>query len=609
MLEKISVDDLTLSQVVVEFFDFIFELLSEILQEKTYGIILTKPNGRPFHILTRSVTEEELNTLIKKLDTCTKGKEPPFQIENFMIYPLKGKLSNYGYMFISDFNEKEQALAEKTSSILSKTTELLNFLDFYLIDPTTGLPGKRYLTSRIDEQIQRKIRYGENFSLIIIKFENFQEVAKNYTEQAAESLIGNISKFLKKIKRKSDILARLDFDKFAILMPHTTAAGTASFIERLQSALNFETFRIEYSNKKCEFQIGSVNSEDLHSLEHDEILLNAMLNLGSKEKNISAKQKRFAFEIIGDSDRIKECKDEILVASQTDMTVLLLGETGTGKELVARKIHELSSRRDKPFVIIDCASIPESLLESELFGHEKGAFTGATSRKVGLFESAEGGTVFLDEIEATSPAMQAKLLRAIEDKVIRRVGGTEYIPINVRIISASNVDLEEEVKRGNFRKDLYYRISGMMIKLPPLRERKRDIPQLISYFVQKYSIEHGKIIKGITPPVYEILQAYDWPGNVRELEKEVERLIAFTEDGSYITEDKISPKIRPLSNQTFTLDELMENYEKNILIDALLNCNWNESKTAKMLGISRTSLISKIKKYALRRPPESFSKN
>jgi len=609
MLEKIVVGEVDSVTFLIDFCNFIFELLSEILGNKAYGIMLTKPSGRTVHVLVHNISDVELDTIVKALEDVVSATEAPLEIGKFKVMPISGNLSNYGYMFVSDLSEHETYLVEKTCAVLSKFTELLGTVDFYVIDPSTGLPGKKYLENRIDEQIQRKIRYGENFSLIVMKLENYDEVLKNRSEESAEALMREIARFLLKIKRKSDIISRLDVDKFAILVPHTTASGTESFVERLQSTMDFETFHVNNENITCNFQIGFINSENCNFLEHDEILLNAMINLGGKTKQSQQKQSGFSFEIVGDSEKIRECKREILIAAQTDMTVLVLGETGTGKELVAKKIHELSARREKPFLIIDCASIPESLLESELFGYEKGAFTGATSRKIGLFESAEGGTVFLDEIEATAPSMQAKLLRAIEEKVIRRVGGTEFIPINVRIISASNIDLEEAVKKGDFRKDLYYRISGMTIKLPPLRERKSDIPQLITYFVKKYSIEQGKIIKGVAPAVFEAFQSYDWPGNVRELEKEIERLIAYTEDGSYITEDDVSNKILPFMKHTFTLNELVENYEKNILIDALINCNWNESKAAKMLGISRTSLISKIKKYYLRKPSGSYSKN
>uniref|UniRef100_A0A7V4E3F8 Diguanylate cyclase n=1 Tax=candidate division WOR-3 bacterium TaxID=2052148 RepID=A0A7V4E3F8_UNCW3 len=599
MLEKVRVEESTYSQVLSELFEFVFQIISEVFQDIKYGVVLTKPTGKPLQIISKGLNEAELNALIQQIELSASSN--PFKINGYKIYPLKGKLGSYGYIFVAESDGSESTFLEKASETFSKITELLTLLDYHFVDPGTGLPGKKYLLDRIDEQIQRKIRYKEDFSLIIIKIDNFEEISRNLPEDSFDILLRDIARFIVKLKRKSDILCRFDVDKLAILMPHTNAEGTKTFMERLSSALNFESFHVNHAAIKCKFSIGYVNSEEVNVLEHDEFIINALLQLTTRGKKTQSQENFFSIEIVGNSSKMAKVKEEIIIASQTDMTVLILGETGTGKELVARKIHELSARRNKPFVIIDCASIPETLLESELFGHEKGAFTGATSRKIGLFESASGGTVFLDEIEATSPGMQAKLLRAIEEKTIRRVGGTELIPIDVRIISASNVDLEEEVKKGNFRKDLYYRISGMVINLPPLRERKEDIPELVNYFIKKYSIEEGKIIKGVTPAVYDLLKSYDWPGNVRELEKEVERMIAFTEDGGYITVDKLSSKITAIESHTFSLDELVENYEKNILIDALLNCDWNETKAAKMLGISRTSLIAKMKKYNIKK--------
>ncbi|MDI6851745.1 MAG: sigma 54-interacting transcriptional regulator [bacterium] len=599
MLEKLKAEESTYLQVLSELFEFVFQIISEVFQDIKYGVVLTKPTGKPLQIISKGVNEAELNALIQEINLSPSSN--PFKINKYKIYPLKGKLGAYGYIFVAENDGSESAFLEKASETFSKITELLTLLDYHFVDPGTGLPGKKYLLDRIDEQIQRKIRYKEDFSLIIIRVDNFEEISRNLPEDSFDALLRDIARFITKLKRKSDILCRFDVDKLAILMPHTTAEGTKTFTDRLSSALNFESFRINHTVIKCKFSIGYVNSEEFNILEHDELILNALLQLTNSGKKAQSQENFFTIEIVGNSSKMAKVKEEIVIASQTDMTVLILGETGTGKELVARKIHELSARRSKPFVIIDCASITETLLESELFGYEKGAFTGATSRKIGLFESASGGTVFLDEIEATSPGMQAKLLRAIEEKTIRRVGGTELIPIDVRIISASNIDLEEEVKKGNFRKDLYYRISGMVINLAPLRERKEDIPELVNYFIKKYSIEEGKIIKGITPAVYDLLKSYDWPGNIRELEKEVERMIAFTEDGGYITVDKLSPKITAMESHNFSLDELVENYEKNILIDALLSCNWNETKAAKMLGISRTSLIAKMKKYNLKK--------
>ncbi len=603
MIERVQLETLSLIQVLSNILELVLKLLSDIIKDTKIGAILIKPTGEIVQIVSRGANDFEINSLIQKIEPLYHIKEDPFIVDNFLVFPLKGKFSTYGFLFLEkkSGSEAEEHLREASETI-SKITEMFNLVDLYMIDPVTGLPGKKYLLDRLDEQIQRKIRYKEDFSLIIVKIDNFEDLGENLPQENFEALLNKLSNFFSKIKRKSDIIARFDPDKLAILMPHTDPQGAESFIERLKASLRLENFQQE-----LKFSFGLANSKAFKTLEHDDIILNALLNLQNKKQPY--KQEEIEIEIVGHSQKIAKVKEEIIISAQTDITMLILGETGTGKELVARKIHELSPRRDKPFMIIDCASIPETLLESELFGHEKGAFTGATSRKIGLFEIANGGTVFLDEIEATSPAMQAKILRTIEEKTIRRVGGTELIPIDVRILCAANVDLEEEVKKGNFRKDLYYRISGMIIQMPPLRERKEDIPELVNYFVKKYAIKEGKLIKGVTPGVYELLKAYDWPGNVRELEKEVERMIAFTEDGGYITEDKVSSKIKNSEFQTFTLDELLGHYEKNILIDALLTTNWNETKAAKMLGISRTNLIAKMKKYGINKNGNLYLQN
>src|SRR5512136_44097 len=233
--------------------------------------------------------------------------------------------------------------------------------------------------------------------------------------------------------------------------------------------------------------------------------------------------------IIGEHPKIKEVFRIINKIAPTNSTVLIYGESGTGKEMVARAIHDRSPRKDHPFFAINCAAIPDTLMESELFGHEKGSFTGATARELGIFEAASGGTVFLDEIGEMNVAMQAKLLRAIQEKEIRRVGGKVNIPVDVRIISATNKDLEAEIRRGQFREDLFYRLNVIRITLPPLRERGSDIATLADFFVQKYGAAAGVAGKGISKPTLKILMNYSWPGNVRQLESVIERGVLMAE--------------------------------------------------------------------------------
>ncbi|GIX41792.1 MAG: sigma-54-dependent Fis family transcriptional regulator [Leptospiraceae bacterium] len=320
-------------------------------------------------------------------------------------------------------------------------------------------------------------------------------------------------------------------------------------------------------------------------------------------KNHSLKDKEIKLEydeLIGTSEQILKVKQAIAQAAKTNARVFIYGENGTGKELVARMIYKNSQRKDKPFVDINCAAIPEELIESELFGHEKGAFTGAIERRIGKFEQANGGTLFLDEICDMSLSTQAKVLRVIEEQQLTRVGGTEKIAIDVRIIAATNIDPLQAIKEGKFREDLYYRLNVIPIIMPPLRERVADIPLLLDYFLKK-TIDTNKLKpKVFTPAAIELLTQYDWPGNVRELKNVVERLAILT-DSSKIDVDNVRES---LFNFTYDREDdfpgldlrsARREFEKNYIIKALKQFDKNISKTAKFLGMERTHLHKKIK--------------
>ena len=287
--------------------------------------------------------------------------------------------------------------------------------------------------------------------------------------------------------------------------------------------------------------------------------------------------------------------------SDTKTTVMIYGETGTGKEMAAQIVHDLSSRRDKPFIKVNCAAIPENLLESELFGYEKGAFTGAVNSKPGRFELADSGTILLDEVGDITPLMQVKLLRAIQEREFERLGGTKTIKIDVRIIAATNKNLETLVKEGSFRQDLYYRLSVVPITLPPLRERKEDINQLIEYFLENSSNISSKHIKNITKEALLYLKRYNWPGNIRELENVIERCVVITSGNKIDVENlpdyilKFDESVNNLNSED--LSAVMDNAEKNIIVKALRECRGNRTKASEVLGISRRSLHRKIIKY------------
>jgi transcriptional regulator with PAS, ATPase and Fis domain len=335
-----------------------------------------------------------------------------------------------------------------------------------------------------------------------------------------------------------------------------------------------------------------------------------------ERENLVLKQqlrKKYRFEnFIGDSKPIQKVFELIERVADTDSTVLITGESGTGKELIAKAIHYNSYRRDNPMIVINCGAIPEELLESELFGHEKGAFTGAHKMRVGRFELANGGTIFLDEIGDMSPNLQVKLLRVLQEQKFERVGGTRTLQIDVRIIAATNKNLISAVNKGTFRQDLYYRLNVIPIKVPPLRLRKSDIPLLVDFFVKKFNKQKRKRMSGFVPEALDALLAYSWPGNVRELENLVERLIILA-NSDQIEIDDIPGSVKGKSGRFESIevkipkdgivfDQAVEEYEKKLILQALSETNWVKTKAAKLLNINRTTLIEKMKKKNLSKP-------
>ncbi len=315
------------------------------------------------------------------------------------------------------------------------------------------------------------------------------------------------------------------------------------------------------------------------------------------EENIYLRRKvedRFRFEgIIAKSPKMLKIFELIKTIAPTTATVLVIGETGTGKEVIARAIHHQSQRRNKPFIATSCAALPESLLESELFGHEKGSFTGAVERKKGKFEAGDKGTLFLDEIGEINANTQVHLLRALEEKKITRVGGNEEIKVDVRFISATNKDLRDMVKQGNFREDLYYRLNVVKIELPPLKDRKEDILPLAEHFLKKYAEENDKNIKKFSPEVVKFMLNYSWPGNVRELENMIERGVILSKKNSITLDELPQDIIHPTPVEGKTIEAV----ERNHIIRVLEETKGNISQAAKILGIRRMTLYNKLKKY------------
>jgi two-component system response regulator PilR (NtrC family) len=344
------------------------------------------------------------------------------------------------------------------------------------------------------------------------------------------------------------------------------------------------------------------------------IIKNALEKKDLQEENTLLKQvvqSRYHFDsIIGQSQKMLALYDLLEKAAPTKTNILVTGESGTGKELVAKAIHYNSSRKGKPFVTLNCGAIPESLIESELFGHMKGAFTDAITTKRGLFELADEGTIFLDEISELPLHMQVKLLRVLQEKEFKRVGGTEDIHVDVRIIAATNKDLEEAVREKLFREDLYYRLNVIQIKLPALRERREDIPLLVEHFLKKYSEELNKPIGGIVPEALHTLMDYDYPGNVRELQNIIERAVALENNGelsannlnSYLSEQlplRKGPVDLDIPSEGIDLEKIVEDLERDLLLKALGRTNGIKKKAADLLHINFRSLRYRLEKYGL----------
>jgi sigma-54 specific flagellar transcriptional regulator A len=348
----------------------------------------------------------------------------------------------------------------------------------------------------------------------------------------------------------------------------------------------------------------------MHSLAFDKCMsVDPDLHFKDSVSSSNSKNHNKFGDIIGQSDEMQRIFRLIKKVADSDSTVIISGETGTGKGLVAKAIHQNSNRKNKPFIQINCGAIPENLLESELFGHIRGSFTGATSDKPGKFERANGGTVFLDEIGDMSPDLQVKVLKVLEEGEFERVGGTKTTKVDVRIIAATHRNLEEEVKKGNFREDLFFRLHVIPLDLPPLRERKSDIPILIAHFLRQFNKIKNKQLEGISKEAMEVTMRYSWPGNVRELKNMVERLVVLYGEGEIEARDlpgkvrrtdgQVTPVGMEISQDGICLNTAVSEFEKALIVQSLEKTKWVKNKAAKLLHLNRTTLVEKIKRHHL----------
>jgi two-component system, NtrC family, nitrogen regulation response regulator NtrX len=336
------------------------------------------------------------------------------------------------------------------------------------------------------------------------------------------------------------------------------------------------------------------------SLEHTLLVARNALSMKQLERAHAILQHQFEerFNIVGESIPAKALRKQIAMIAPTNSRVLIYGESGTGKELVARNLHFMSKRAKAPFVEVNCAAIPEELIESELFGHTKGSFTGASDSKKGKFELADGGTLFLDEIGDMSLKTQAKVLRAVEEQSFQPLGAPSSVRVDVRVLAATNKNLPNEIAAGHFREDLFYRLNVIPFLVPPLRERREDIPVLSRYFMRMFSVEHGRSPKEFSANALDLMSDYSWPGNVRELRNEIERLVIMIQDET-IQEKDLSLPNGTLSASASTLHEARAQYEKEFILSKLKEVGWNVSRAARLLGLERSYLYRKMKTYGI----------
>jgi len=501
--------------------------------------------------------------------------------------------------------EDAKLLAE-ISSVINSTLELDQVLEFSLHAAERVTGGAAASVILVDEEAGElvfEVATGEKGNILRgIRFPKGRGVAGWVAEKSEPTIVNDVhkdSRFLKEI----DEISKFRTESL-LCVPLVVKGKTIGAVEVV--------------NKHGGRVFGEDDKEVLQSLANLVAVAveNARLYGQLRLENRALKKQLGPEEpLIGSSPPMLELRKLIGKVAAEPVTVLIRGETGTGKEVVAREIHRRSHCADGPFVGVNCAALPEGLMESELFGHEKGAFTGAIAQSTGRFELAHNGTIFLDEIGEVSPAVQVKLLRVIQEREFERVGGKRKVRVNVRLIAATSKDLESAMKSGEFREDLFYRVNVVPVFIPPLRERRSDVPALAEYFLSKYCRELNKKPKTISEAAMRILKSYDWPGNVRELENVIERVLVISDDDELLPEHlpvemrrqaKAVPEmpVESREEKPLGLNDSLELVEKQMVLDALESCGWNQTRAAEKLGITRDNLRYRLKKYRIGRPVE-----
>jgi two-component system response regulator AtoC len=451
------------------------------------------------------------------------------------------------------------------------------------------------LDDRLEAEVDRAARYHRPLGLLMIRLDGEAGAVDGAVERVAASL------------RRMDLCADYAADELAILLPDSDRAETEAAAVRIVREARAGGASVDVRAGLSVYPADGAHAGQLISRARAALRRARQGAAGGIAAPPDESAPDDADLVVADPQmrRIHELAGK---AARASIGVLLLGETGVGKEIVAEQIHRRSARAGRPFVRLSCASLPETLLESELFGHERGAFTGAERRKIGYFEAADGGTIFLDEIGETPPSLQAKLLRVIETHRLSRVGGTTEIPVDARLVCATNRDLEAEVRRGRFRQDLFFRVSAFTIIVPPLRDRRGEIVPLARHFARQLSRELSRATPELSPEAARLLEAHPWPGNVRELRNAVERALVLC-PGAVVTPEHLPDSVRlgapPPATQAGPVRDRVADVERAAIVAALEEHGWNQTHAAQRLGLSRRALIYKMEKYGLKPAPAS----
>ena len=496
---------------------------------------------------------------------------PNLNIKSNLIFPLNIDVDRIN---INEINEELIYFEDNKKIIGSISKDLIAYLQNKKI--------YNFLTNIMDKIEEGIIAVDENGKIFYAN--------KNYSKILGIPLYHIIGKYIQDIEKEATIIKVLD--------THKEIFKKNNYIKSLNKYVDVKILPI-FIESKFKGAISIFNDiTEIINLNKEVIRISSVIEeYNQKLENIKELKNS---KIIGEDPKYLELITKAVIVSKTDATVLILGENGVGKDVLSNFIHSNSKRANKPFITLNCAAIPESLIESELFGYEGGSFTGAKQKgKIGKFQLADQGTIFLDEIGDMSPTMQAKLLRTLETGEIEKIGNASNIKVNVRVIAATNQNLEKKIKEGNFREDLYYRLSTITFEIPPLRERNHDIILLINNYLNYYNKKYNKNLK-ISSRAYSALLEYNWPGNIRELKNCIEHAVILTNNDCIYLEN-LPKKFQNdvIENKSITLEELLNKKEKEIILNSLINNNWNKEEVAKKLGIGERTLYRKIKKYRI----------